>query len=153
MKKLIKPLSLFVLAAILCLSLASCASGGKASIVFDKKYVYTYDGSSQGEAFYVFKSDRTGYYEMHVTTTSSYSENTYVYSGRIDFVWRVGDDASVYLFETDFTYDENDNTKALSLGTFPLTFGDEFLTRYSASGTISNYILEGSELEKAITKD
>ena len=152
MKKFTKPLSLLVLAAILCLVFCSCASsGGKASIVFDKKYVYTYDGITQGEAFYVFKSDRTGYYEMHVTTT--YPENTYVYSGRIDFVWRVGDDASVYLFETDFTYDENDNTKALSLGTFPLTFGDEFLTRYSASGTISNFILEGSDLEKAIAKD
>ena len=153
MKKFTKPLSLLVLAAILCLSLASCVSGRKASIVFDKKYVYTYDGSSQGEAFYVFKSDRTGYYEMHVTTTSSYSENTYVYSGRIDFVWRVGDDASVYLFETDVTYDDNDNVKALSLGTFPLTFGDEFMIRYYASGSIERYILEGSDLEKAIAKD
>ena len=151
MKKLIKPLSLLVLAAILCLSLASCVSGRKASIVFDKKYVYTYDGITQGEAFYVFKSDRTGYYEMHVTTT--YPENTYVYSGRIDFVWRVGDDASVYLFETDVTYDDNDNVKALSLGTFPLTFGDEFMIRYYASGSIERYILEGSDLEKAIAKD
>ena len=150
MKKLIKPLSLLVLAAILCLSLASCVSGRKASIVFDKKYVYTYDGITQGEAFYVFKSDRTGYYELHTTSTS---DTARVYSGRIDFVWRVGDDKSVYLFETDFTYDENDNTQSISLGTFPRTFGDEFMIRYYASGSIERYILEGSDLEKAIAKD
>ena len=153
MKKFTKPLSLLVLAAILCLSLASCASGGKASIVFDKKYVYTYDGSSQGEAFYVFKSDRTGYYEMHTTSKYSDLDTARVYSGRIDFVWRVGDDNSVYLFETDVTYDENDNTQSISLGTFPRTFGDEFMIRYYASGAIERYILEGSDLEKAIAKD
>ena len=152
MKKFTKPLSLLVLAAILCLSLASCASGGKASIVFDKKYKYTIDEPrQQGEAFFVFKADRTGYYEKHATGISYVNDKEYVSSGRIDFVWRVADDNSVYLFETDATYDENSET--FILGTYPLTFGDDFLIKYYANATIERFILEGSDLEKEIPKD
>ena len=128
----------------------------KPSIVFDQKYEYL---TSPGENrwYLVFHADHTGYYDMFAT----YSDGS-TSSGRADFVWRIADDETVYLFQTDLTLSDDDTrgTEGFDYNfswSMPITFGDGFLialnTKTYASSYTRKYILEGSDLAKSLEKD
>lgn len=159
MKRLTKPILILVLAAILCSVLAGCASvasdtSNEPSVVYGKKYVSeengekeTSTGASSRQECLVFNKDHTGYLERRFVHRSYVGDqSTRIYSGKVDFVWRVADDNLVYIFQTKVTYDEDDNTGEWSFET-SIICGDEFLV---AGGV--RYILEGSDLEKSLDK-
>ncbi|MBP5350288.1 MAG: hypothetical protein J6Z13_08065 [Clostridia bacterium] len=164
MKRFAKIILLLVLASILCSVLVGCVSAASVSaasdasrdpsIVYGKKYVSeengeketSMDASSRQECL-VFNKDHTGYFERRYVHRSYIGDqSTSIYSGKVDFVWRVADDNRVYIFQTKVTYDEDDNSGEWSFET-SIICGDEFLV---AGGV--RYILEGSDLEKSLEK-
>ena len=155
MKRLLKTVALLLTLAALLSIFAGCFSSTvKASVVYDKKYQERLDGDNH--RYFVFHSDHTGYYDVYFVSTN---ETGVILSGRIDFTWRAADDGTVYLFNLQATYND-DHTEGRGLTDFstamPLTFGDGFLIALSVStyGTsIRRYVLEGSDLEKALNED
>lgn len=145
MKKYFKAVISLVLVTLMCLSLFGCAQDSKGPIIqFEKKYVL-------GDNFYVFYSDGTGYYEIHQ------ENNDYTLSGKIEFRWETASDNMVYLFATNrIDYDDHTEGKSISILTLPLVFGKDFFTYTKTSGytmvdtSCARYIVEGSDLEKAI---
>ena len=104
------------------------------------------EASSRQECL-VFNKDHTGYFERRYVHRSYIGDqSTSIYSGKVDFVWRVADDNLVYIFQTKVTYDEDDNSGEWSYEP-SIICGDEFLV---AGGV--RYILEGSDLEKSLEK-
>ena len=164
MKRFAKIILLLVLASILCSVLVGCVSAASVSaasnasrdqsIVYGKKYVIEENGekemstgASSMQECLVFNKDHTGYLERrNVYRSYVGDQSTRIYSGKVDFVWRVADDNRVYIFQTKVTYDEDDNTGEWSFET-SIICGDEFLV---AGGV--RYILEGSDLEKSLEK-
>ena len=161
MKRLTKLTVFLVLLAILCPILAGCALGGsdtsdEPSVAYGKQYVYEYENSTTNErSYYVFNEDYTGYYQRHYESHSGTS--TFIYSGRADFIWRAADDGSVYLFQTKVTYDEDDNSESWGVkwgvGALPLSFADEFVIVMNSNGTVTRFVLEGSDLEKSLNEE
>ena len=147
MKKHIITIISVILLVATCLTFASCDSsasseGSKNLIAFGEKYF-------NGENYYVFEDDNTGYYEYRYESSSS------VRSGRVEFVWRVASDGGVYLFGTKTTYhkDHTDDTKyGIPLTSSAIYFSEDFLAYSTSSGT-SRYIIEGSELEDLVEND
>ncbi len=153
MKNFLKLIALVTLAAILCVSFVSCSllnkvvpsnNSGDIPITFDKKYIK--DNSESGSTnviSYTFYANQTGIMEQHTVYTS------YTFSGTIAFEWRVAADGYVYLFQTGVRYndDHTEGEKLYMLGA--LSFGDEFMTAADGQGQ-AYYILEGSDLEKAM---
>lgn len=150
MKRVIRIAAFLLLAATLCAVFVGCRR--TYDVVFDKKYL-----RSDGTEYYVFHSDKTGYFEIHRGSGERR------YSGSIEFVWRRLDDGTLYLIGTKVTYDE-DHTYRTSSGTnagisitsYPVSFGDEImLTLYSGTygGGVNQYVLEGSKLEEELKGD
>ena len=139
-EKMKKILSVFTLLAIM-ITLVSCASPKNTNpIDFGKKY------SQNEDQYYVFEKDGTGYCEYYKKNDS------YVQSGKVDFVWREASNGAVYLFRTETSYnDDHTEGKFIPLIDDPIYFSEDFFT-YSYStqhgGTTINYIKEGSKLEK-----
>ena len=148
MKRILKTVALLLTLAALLSIFAGCFSSTP-KIAYGKKYSLI--GHTDWESSYVFNSDHTGYYETHHTDSSS--SNSYVYSGRIYYVWRTGDGGnSIYLFKTKEEFDEG--SERFSISDLPMSFGDdgEFLIRLYTNGT-ERFVLEGSDLEKALNED
>lgn len=155
MKRFAKIILLLVLASILCSVLVGCVSAASdasrdPSIVYGKKYVSEENGEKGAwstQECLVFNKDHTGYLERrNVYRSDVGDQSTRIFSGKVDFVWRVADNNLVYIFQTKVTYDEDDNTGEWSFET-SIICGDEFLV---AGGV--RYILEGSDLEKSLEK-
>ena len=165
MKRFAHLVVLLVLLAILCPVLVGCVSAASVSdasdasrdpsIVYGKKYVNEENGererstgASSTQECLVFNKDHTGYFERRNVYRSSITDQstTNIYSGKVDFVWRVADNNLVYIFQTKVTYDEDNNTGEWNFET-SIIFGDEFLV-----GGGGRFILEGSDLEKSLEK-
>ena len=157
MKRFTRLVFFLVLAAILCSVLVGCASASnEPSVVCGGKYVYEYENETKNEtknerSYYVFNKDHTGYYQRNYHYQSG-SFNS-IYSGKADFIWRVADDGSVYLFQTKITYNADDTHKDWNVGTMPLSFADEFVVVMNSNGTLTRFILEGSDLEKSLNEE
>ena len=154
MKRFTRLVFFLVLAAILCSALVGCASvaSNEPSVVCGGKYVYEYEDETKNErSYYVFNEDHTGYYQRNYHYQSSSSKS--IYSGKADFIWRVADDGSVYLFQTKITYNADDTHKDWNIGTLPLSFADEFVVVMNSNGTVTRFILEGSDLEKSLNEE
>jgi len=170
MKRALKSVALLLTLAALLSVFVSCFSGSdltgsttedsakdKVSIVYDKKY--REHSNDDGSRYFVFHSDHTGYFEVHTSGTDYSTDEDYTVSAKWEFRWAVADDCSVALFETKTTY-YDDTTKEISFLNFnsstPLTFGDGFLLAYRSTqygDYVRQFVLEGSDLEQAITQD
>ena len=160
MKRFTRLVFFLVLAAILCSALVGCASGAsnEPSVVCGGKYVYEYENETKNEtmnerSYYVFNEDHTGYYQRNSNYHYQSSSSISIYSGKADFIWRVADDGSVYLFQTKITYNADDTHKDWNVGTMPLSFADEFVVVMNSNGTLTRFILEGSDLEKSLNEE
>ena len=163
MKKSLSILLSLVILFSLCALLFSCSSGGagnaEPSIVFGKRYIEykATTGELSNERSYTFNAGGTGYYDFDYTIDSfDFSLNatvTYIYKGRIHFVWRAMADGSVALFPTETVYDESHTEgRTESLKRLPLTLGDDLLFEMTTGGSTTYYIVEGSSLANALTK-
>lgn len=166
MKKTVSILLSLVMLFSLCALLFSCSSGGaggtgnaEPSIVFGKRYMEYKEttGELSNERSYTFNANGTGYYDFDYTADlfdfALEATVTYIYKGRIHFVWRAVADGSVALFPTETVYDESHTEgKTEFLKRLPLTLGDDFLFELTTGGSTTRYIVEGSSLANALAK-
>lgn len=163
MKKSLSLLLSLVMLFSLCALLFSCSSGGagnaEPSITYGKRYLeYKKDtGELSDKRSYTFNANGTGHYDFDYTIDSfDFSLNatvTYIYKGRIHFVWRAVADGSVSLFPTETVYDESHTEgKTEFLLRLPLTLGDDHLFEMTTGGSVTRFIVEGSSLANALTK-
>lgn len=159
MKKSLSILLSLVMLFSLCALLFSCSSGGagnaEPSIAFGKRYIEykATTGELSNERSYTFNAGGTGYYDFDYAVKSFDATITYIYKGKIHFVWRAMADGSVALFPTETVYDESHTEgRTESLKRLPLTFGDDHLFEMTTGGSTTYYIVEGSSLANALAK-
>ncbi len=162
MKKSLSILLSLVMLFSLCALLFSCSSGGaggagnaEPSIVFGKRYMEykATTGELSNERSYTFNAGGTGYYDFDYTVKSFDATITYIYKGKIHFVWRAMADGSVALFPTETVYDESHTEgRTESLKRLPLTLGEDLLFEMTTGGSTTYYIVEGSSLANALAK-
>ena len=162
MKKSLSILLSLVMLFSLCALLFSCSSGGagnaEPSIVFGKRYIeyHATTGELSDAWSYTFNAGGTGYYDFDNTINSIGFNNvpvTYVYKGRIHFVWSAMADGSIALFPTETVYDESHTEGTVSLNrVLPLALGDDFLCEMRSGGSTTYFIVEGSSLANALAK-
>ena len=146
MKRFAKIVVLLVLLAILCSVLAGCGIGTDEKapqIVYGKEYRrFEEMEKAKGEySCFVFEEDNTGYY------CDGYS------GSKTFFIWEVAEDGFVYLFPTKTVGDDGTVGKPYGGGlTGSYTFGEGFMIWTGGAGS-ARYVLEGSDLEEAITKE
>ncbi len=135
MKRILKTVALLLTLAALLSIFAGCFSGTEKkepNIAYGKKYLNARELSTpESERYLVFESDGTGYY-YHLSSRSELSTT---------FIWRASDDGNAYIFPAD------DGAISGSI-----SYEKEFLVFDTGSG-FSLYVLEGSDLEKAIKGD
>ena len=163
MKKSLSIILSLVMLFSLCALLFSCSSGGagnaEPSLVFGKRYI-EYEattGEPSNERSYTFNANGTGHYDFDYTIDSFdfalEATVTYVYKGRIHFVWRAVADGSVSLFPTETVYDESHTEgKTEFLKRLPLTLGDDHLFEMTTGGSVTRFIVEGSSLANALAQ-
>lgn len=159
MKNILKAIAIVTLVAILCVSFTSCSLFNKAlptnqstdiPITFDKKYIQEIPKKNDNKS-YTFYANQTGIMERYYVYTSEiFPEDNYVLSGIVEFEWHIAD-GCVYLFKTGERYnDDHTEGEGIALTDLPFSFGDEFMICVGGSGGVDRYILEGSDLEKAL---
>ena len=147
MKKHIITIISVILLVATCLSFTSCDSSASAEdsknlIAFGEKYF-------NGDNYYVFEDDNTGYCKYR------YEGSSYVRAGRVEFVWREASDGGIYLFATKTTYDKDhtdDKDIGIPLISSPIYFSEDFFV-YTHSSGAARYIREDSELEDLVEND
>lgn len=120
------------------------------SLTFDKKYVGE-DNTEDQKENYTFYANQTGIMEYYFTYTDKfYPEYSYVLSGTVEFEWRMASDGYIYLFKTGEHYNEDHTDgKTINLTDTPFSFANQFLIK-NGGNVPDRYILEGSDLEKAM---
>ncbi len=120
------------------------------SLTFDQKYVGE-DNTEDQKENYTFYADQTGIMEYYYAYTDKiYPEYSYVLSGTVEFEWRMASDGYIYLFKTGERYNEDHTDgKTISLTHSSFSFANEFLIK-NGGNVPDRYILEGSDLEKAM---
>lgn len=163
MKKSLSLLLSLVMLFSLCALLFSCSSGGagnaEPSLVFGKRYIEYNEttGELSNERSYTFNANGTGYYDFDYQFKSFDFDLdatvTYIFKGRIHFVWRAVADGSVSLFPTETVYDESHTEgKTEFLKRLPLTLGDDHLFEMTTGGSTTRFIVEGSSLANALAQ-